>query len=242
MEFKQSYKLVYLCVTWSMRCCLNIWLHRLMMLRRLCMKGLASTENHMSSTVVVCSIGRRGGGRSLGVSACLPISVGRALYTVQFSSIPPSHSYMHFTCMHGFICRFISLILSRSPLVHTQYTVKKPINTCTSVYTFSEVLSMSWLQPYLKVSDIHVYLFISVDLFFVLLQSGRGVGHPILSSSFYFFSSQHVAIQEKLVQKLLPVIYPQVSVTLKWVAIFNCLQMKECVHAQKKYIAQDCNS
>ena len=38
----------YLFVTWSMRCCLNMKLHRLTMFRRACLKGFASTLNHPS--------------------------------------------------------------------------------------------------------------------------------------------------------------------------------------------------
>ena len=37
-------------VTWSIRCCLNIKLHRLMMLRSACLNGLASTLNQLSKT------------------------------------------------------------------------------------------------------------------------------------------------------------------------------------------------
>ncbi len=42
----------YLDVTWSMRCCLNMYDHLLTMLSRPCLNGLESILNHKLNTVV----------------------------------------------------------------------------------------------------------------------------------------------------------------------------------------------
>ena len=55
------------------------------------------------------------------------------------------------------------------------------------------------VHTYLKVLHVHVYLLISVHLLLILVQSGRGVGHTLISSCLYLLGSQDMTIQQELV-------------------------------------------